>query len=995
MTVFTRLARCLVLMAGLAAWSVSAHAACTSPASEAGTIKYASNINSFVFCNGTDWVSMAGWNNSSGGGAGLLNELADVDTSGATIGSTLSFNGSSWVVSDSAPASSAPGDRITSGTLAMVANSATSYISLSTGGTDWGYLSSAASYLPTISAGKVSSTNVSATHLQLSSPTTVLACGTGLEGAMRYTSGTMQVCDGNAWGNIGIGVPTGTIAAFAASSCPSGWTEYTPARGRFLRGIDNGAGNDPDGTRVAGHSQADAMQQITGGVPNLWASSVDNATGAFANSNGNSTRPAGGTQGAINFSFDSANSPGARTANETRPKNVAVTFCVYSGFQSAPGQTILTTLASLTDVSIAGATTGQALIFDGASWIASDTAGGGSANAAGSAGAVQFNAGGTTFGADTNNFFWDDTNKRLGVGVGTPLAKLDVAGTISASNAIQVGSSSISCVAGTAGSIRYTSGALELCNGSSWSALGGGSQFRGALVKKSASQSISAGNNVVIAFDAEEYDVGDWHDNSINNTRLTVPEGVSRVRLSVQYTNTNLTGQTLIEILKNGTDFVGKAMSETDTAGVDSVNATTAVVEVSPGDYFEARVFLTNNETLTSSQNVWFGIEEVSGVGSGGGASELSGLSDVDTSGAVTGNILSYNGSSWVVSSTGTGEGLGDRITSGTLAIVANSESSIVSLSTNGTVWGYLGSAASYLPTLVGTRVSSTNVSATTVHVSGNVGIGTADPSTTLYVNGGQIAGGFGAMSTGGVLDFNDVSNARSGNGYTLLRGSTASNGPNTTTNYWQTLNFEYGASKLGDGNVTQLAIPYSSSASIGDGMYMRGRYSAVWTGWYKFIMSDPSGNAVVANNMTAAAFLYSSDKRLKENIIPLTGGLAKLEAITPVTFSFISDTTHTTRLGVIAQEVEKVYPQAVITGSDGYKKVDYPALVPVLIDAVKELKADNDNLRRDVDAYREMQRASMVDTVGLKEKVEALEAANDNFQRRLEALEARKASMK
>lgn len=158
----------------------------------------------------------------------------------------------------------------------------------------------------------------------------------------------------------------------------------------------------------------------------------------------------------------------------------------------------------------------------------------------------------------------------------------------------------------------------------------------------------------------------------------------------------------------------------------------------------------------------------------------------------------------------------------------------------------------------------------------------------------------------------------------------------------------------------------------------------------------------MVANNLTAAAFLYSSDKRLKENIIPLTGGLTKLDAITPVSFRFISDTTHTERLGVIAQEVEKVYPQAVINGSDGFKKVDYPALVPVLIQAVKELRADNrglqaanDNLRKDVDAYRETQRASLVDTVGLKEKVKVLEAANDNLVKRLEALEARKASMK
>jgi len=63
------------------------------------------------------------------------------------------------------------------------------------------------------------------------------------------------------------GVPTGTIMAFAGT-CPAGWTEYTAARGRFLRGIDNGAGNDPDGTRAAGATQADMVGPHTHGVPN-------------------------------------------------------------------------------------------------------------------------------------------------------------------------------------------------------------------------------------------------------------------------------------------------------------------------------------------------------------------------------------------------------------------------------------------------------------------------------------------------------------------------------------------------------------------------------------------------------------------------------------------------------------------------------------------------------------------------------------------------------
>jgi hypothetical protein len=141
---------------------------------------------------------------------------------------------------------SALGDRITSGTLAMAANSATSVVSLSTGGTTWAYLSNVMSYLPRINAVRVSSTLISTTYIQISSATNVLACGQSLTGTMRYTSYTVQLCDGEEWNNVGVSVPKGSIMAFSSAACPPGWLEYTPSRGRFLRGIDTlAAGIDP------------------------------------------------------------------------------------------------------------------------------------------------------------------------------------------------------------------------------------------------------------------------------------------------------------------------------------------------------------------------------------------------------------------------------------------------------------------------------------------------------------------------------------------------------------------------------------------------------------------------------------------------------------------------------------------------------------------------------------------------------------------------------
>lgn len=97
----------------------------------------------------------------------------------------------------------------------------------------------------------------------------------------------------------------------------------------------------------------------------------------------------------------------------------------------------------------------------------------------------------------------------------------------------------------------------------------------------------------------------------------------------------------------------------------------------------------------------------------------------------------------------------------------------------------------------------------------------------------GQLSGGFGAITTGGTLDWNHVTNARSGNGVTLLRGSTSVNGPSTAGQYFHPFSFEY-SSKNGSGNMTQYAIPYQD----GGDMYFRTRVSAYWGDW-RTILTD------------------------------------------------------------------------------------------------------------------------------------------------------------
>lgn len=118
----------------------------------------------------------------------------------------------------------------------------------------------------------------------------------------------------------------------------------------------------------------------------------------------------------------------------------------------------------------------------------------------------------------------------------------------------------------------------------------------------------------------------------------------------------------------------------------------------------------------------------------------------------------------------------------------------------------------------------------------------TASPVLTGVVTAGQrIVGGFGATSTSGVLDWNDVSNATSGQGATLLLAA-AQNGPGGD-GYFHSFCFEY-AAKNGTGNITQFAIP--SSLSVGDSFFWRVRYGDTWTPW---IQAATTGSAQTLTN--------------------------------------------------------------------------------------------------------------------------------------------------
>ena len=112
------------------------------------------------------------------------------------------------------------------------------------------------------------------------------------------------------------------------------------------------------------------------------------------------------------------------------------------------------------------------------------------------------------------------------------------------------------------------------------------------------------------------------------------------------------------------------------------------------------------------------------------------------------------------------------------------------------------------------------------------------------------------------------------------------------------------------------------------------------------------AGAATFNNNVTAF-----SDERLKSDITTLKSSLEKVLQMRGVSYTRNDNIEGGEQIGVIAQEVEKFYPQVVLTADDerGTKSVDYGRLTAVLIEAVKELSElvnrDIASIKRDIDA--------------------------------------------
>ncbi|TKW60750.1 MAG: tail fiber domain-containing protein [Blastochloris viridis] len=325
-----------------------------------------------------------------------------------------------------------------------------------------------------------------------------------------------------------------------------------------------------------------------------------------------------------------------------------------------------------------------------------------------------------------------------------------------------------------------------------------------------------------------------------------------------------------------------------------------------------------------------------------------------------------------------------DSIISATTGITAQS-GGVISITTNGTTANYFDTAGRLVTS--GISVTTANgISSTNGYFSTRLSVGTPSPQTNdLYVAS--------ANSATTAFIANTVANQQS---YVVI-GNTAenksfslgyipnSNNPLLVFNYDSPIGTGVtrmtltNTGRLGLGTTAPRAMLESTSGGIfnqialgvcpfatcveagntwpyetmqlTDGTNLRIFFGAN----QRFIFGN-TGNAEKPGGGSWAAL---SDKRLKDIDGTYTHGLKEIAALNPVRFHYkkgnaLTQPSDREYVGLIAQEVQPHFPEAVSKGQDGYYRLDTTPINFAVINALKELKAENDALRQEVERLKQ-----------------------------------------
>lgn len=213
-------------------------------------------------------------------------------------------------------------------------------------------------------------------------------------------------------------------------------------------------------------------------------------------------------------------------------------------------------------------------------------------------------------------------------------------------------------------------------------------------------------------------------------------------------------------------------------------------------------------------------------------------------------------------------------------------------------------------------------VDAVYVDSSGNVGIGTNQPFWKFHVSGGPIV----------TSDLRLRPNIDGGNSGVWIGED----------------NMNHGFRFVYRGDLNKLRVwRYIGTAAVGPIIVIDQTNGNIGIN-----RSDPGYDLHVHGDIAYSGNIYDdSDIRIKENITMIENPIEKISSIRGIYFNKKGEFPDNREVGVIAQEVELVLPEIVSEDDEGFKSVDYSKLTPLLIEAIKELKSENDYLKARITA--------------------------------------------
>lgn len=317
-------------------------------------------------------------------------------------------------------------------------------------------------------------------------------------------------------------------------------------------------------------------------------------------------------------------------------------------------------------------------------------------------------------------------------------------------------------------------------------------------------------------------------------------------------------------------------------------------------------------------------------------------LTNGSTTLRITGSNPSYNTTTGALQVVG-GVGIGGNINTGgsTNNFSGNINAPYVNVTSNVAATSVLArnignTGTQYTGTLITNSQPFVNSlgTLTSLSVTGNIGAGN--------LSGTAITG---TLTTNSQTSINTVGTLTglSVTGSSYFYGANVYVGANSNVHIGGGTNGQYLATD-GAGNLNWATVNVYNTVVKNSSAGQVGVYDSTQTLIGNAYLTYSANTLSVTGNINATGDViayYSSDRRLKTNITNIPSALDKVGQINGVIFDWVDTNRPGPEAGVIAQEIQAVLPEVVTQRDDGYLAVRYEKIVPLLIEAIKELRAE------------------------------------------------------